>query len=315
MDTFLMLVFTAGIIACIVFFVLLIVNAVKKKPVKVQAIGIGASFFIAIVALFTAAILDPSEPKEKVAIETETEKEEVSVDKEKSDEKAEDETTAEAAEEQAQPEQTDDNAYYAQSTQKLSELESIDTALTDLLVEKGYSIEHATAIQEILNTIGIESLEIESMTGEAETGLNSVVSYPNGYTDRDRRFYFTTEDGVLFYAGFLSEDLYDSEKGGYLKNYNDVHVPEKEVTRDDFYKLQELAEPAVKQCLNYPNTANFDGFSYRVGRSDENYQLLGTVSAKNGFGVKDDLPFSVWFIKDDNGFSIVGIAIDGVRVQ
>lgn len=182
-------------------------------------------------------------------------------------------------------------------------------------LEKGYSLEHASAIQEILNTVGIEFLEIESMTGDPESGLNSVVSYPNGYTDRDRRFYFTTDNGILFYAGFHNDDLYDSEKGGYLKNYNDIHVPEKAVTHDEFYKLQELAEPAVKQYLNYPDTASYDSFSYRVGRSDKNYQLLGNVTAKNALGVKDTLSFLVWYVKNDEKFTIVGIAIDGIRVK
>ena len=73
--------------------------------------------------------------------------------------------------------------------------------------------------------------------------------------------------------------------------------------------------PTVKQYLNYPDTASFDGFSYRVGRSDENYQLLGNVTAMNAFGVKDTLSFSVWYVKSDEKFNIVGISIDGVSVK
>ena len=122
-----------------------------------------------------------------------------------------------------------DNGAFIVPTEPLSDLEQIDSTVTDTLIATGYSIDHASAIQEILNTVGITEIEIESMTGEAESGLNSVVCYPNGYTDKDRRFFFTTEDGVLFYAGFSGEDLYDSENGGFLKNYSDVHVPEKEV--------------------------------------------------------------------------------------
>lgn len=208
-----------------------------------------------------------------------------------------------------------DNGAFILPAEPLDDLEQIDNAVTDALIASGYSIDHASIIQEILNTVGITEIEIENMTGEAESGLNSVVCYPNGHVDRDRRFYFTTEDGVLFYAGFLDEDLYDSENGGYLKNYSDVHVPQKEVTLEVYQELQSLATIAVEQYLNYPNTANFSAFDWKIGRSDEKYQIIGKVTAKNGFGVKDDMFFSVWFISDNTGYTIEGISLDGIRVK
>lgn len=119
----------------------------------------------------------------------------------------------------------------------------------------------------------------------------------------------------MFYAGFLNENLYDSDKGGYLKNYNDVYVPKKEVSVEVFAELQLLSEDIVKQYLNYPDTANFDILSYSVGRSDNKYQITGSVNAKNGFGVEDNIPFSVWFVKKDGKFTVKGVALKGVRVQ
>ena len=190
----------------------------------------------------------------------------------------------------------------------------IDTRISEVLIEKGYTVEHATAIQEILNTIGIESIAIENMTGKPEEGVNCVISFPNGYTARDRRFNFTTEDGVLFWAGFLDEDLYDTDQGGYIQNYSDVHVPEKDVTSAEFAALITHAEPAIKAYLNYPDTANFKQLSYRVGRSDNLYQLSGSVQAQNGFGVKDTINFSVRFEKDGTKFQITAIVMYGVRV-
>ena len=139
-------------------------------------------------------------------------------------------------------ESTSNNDAYNKPSESLDNLIDIDNNISSILVEKGYSIEHATAIEQILNTLGIQKIKIESMTGTPEKGLNGVVCYPNDYTSRDRRFSFTTENGILFYAGFLDEDLYDSEKGGYLKNYNDVHVPKKEVSLDTFNELQQLAK-------------------------------------------------------------------------
>jgi len=320
-----MIVFSFSLIAFISFLVIMLFRLGKKRSILFPAIAVVVSFWVGIISLFTAAILDSDVESEEALSDSSEQKEVV----EASDDTAVleagvmvNESSIEASKEAPKEETSasteaisNDESYFEEPEASLKSIENIDTAIADVLIEKGYSIEHASSIQEILNIVGIDTIEIQHMTGEPEKGLNSVVAYPNGYTDDDRRFYFTTEDGVLFYAGFTSEDLYDLDKGGFLKNYNDVHVPEKEVTWDEFYKLQELAEPEVKSCLNYPDTANFDGFSYRVGRSDENYQLLGNVTAKNGFGVKDTMSFSVWFIKKGDSFTIDGIAIDDVRVK
>lgn len=209
----------------------------------------------------------------------------------------------------------EDSDIYDAPIAQLEELEQIDCAISRTLTDAGYTVEHASAIQEILNTVGIESIEIDNMTGEAEDGLNSVTCYPNGYEDRDRRFFFTTEDGVLFYAGFSDEDLYDSESGGYLKNYSDVHIPEKDVTLEVYEELRTLATEEVKKCLNYPASANFNALDWGVGRSDDKYQIIGNVSAENGAGVEKEMAFSVWFVSEGDGFAVEGIALDGIRIK
>lgn len=211
MDTFLMIIFTIALIAFIVFLTLLVVNLIRKKPITKIAVALGASFWLAVISVFTGAILDPNTDSNKVVIQPKTQEKTTPA-----------ETITEAATttvaettyvpvETTVPETTADDSYITVS-ESLEALPSIDTRITDILIEKGYSLEHASAIQKILNTIGIESLEIGSMTGDPESGLNSVVSYPNGYTDRDHRFYFTTDNGILFYTGFHDDDLYDSEK-------------------------------------------------------------------------------------------------------
>ena len=80
--------------------------------------------------------------------------------------------------------------------------------------------------------------------------------------------------------------------------------------------LQVKAEEAVKQYLNYPNTASFplyDGWG--VARNDDTYKIFGKVNAQNGFSVKSDMNFSVWFKKENNQFNIEAIEINGVRVK
>lgn len=210
---------------------------------------------------------------------------------------------------------TSSEELFVQPQEQLEQLEQIDSGIANTLTKNGYSIEHASAIQEILNTVGIESIEIESMTGEAENGVNAVVCYPNGYTERDRRFYFTTENGVIFYAGFSNEDLYDSASGGYLKSYDDVHIPEKEVTTDVYETLRALATEEVKSCLTNPDSADFGLLDWGIGRSDNNYQIIGSVTAENNLGVEDEIPFSVWFVADGDNFLTEGVALNGTRVK
>ena len=210
---------------------------------------------------------------------------------------------------------SDENNAYFESQSQLESLDEINTQISDVLLEKGYTLEHATEIQEILNTVGITSIDIENMTGQPEEGLNSVVCYPNEYTEQDRKFWFTTENGVLFYAGFANEDLYDSQNGGYLKNYNDVHIPEKEVTWEVYDELRTLAAEEVKACLNYPNSADFGTLDWRVGRNDDKYQIIGSVMAQNALGVAKEINFSVWFKLNGEQFLTEGVALDGVRVK
>ena len=194
-------------------------------------------------------------------------------------------------------------------------LPEIDNGIVDKLTEAGYTIEHATEIQGILNACGITSIDIYFQTGEAEKGLNAMSCYANGSKEDKSRFTVTTEDGVPFYVGFLNEDLYDKDQGGFLMKYTDVHIPETKVDMDTYTTLQGLAVKAVEGCLNYPTTANFKELSWGIGRSDDKYKIIGEVSAKNGFGVKDDISFGVWFKKVNNSFIVEGVTLDGIRVK
>ena len=162
-------------------------------------------------------------------------------------------------------------------------LPEIDNGIVDKLTEAGYTIEHATEIQGILNACGITSIDIYFQTGEAEKGLNAMSCYANGSKEDKSRFTVTTEDGVPFYVGFLNEDLYDKDQGGFLMKYTDVHIPETKVDMDTYTTLQGLAVKAVEGCLNYPTTANFKELSWGIGRSDDKYKIIGEVSAKKRF--------------------------------
>jgi len=213
-----------------------------------------------------------------------------------------------------EPEEKEENEFYTENVVE-GDLPEVDNSIVSKLTDVGYTVEHATEIQSILNTCGITSIDIYFQTGEAEKGLNAMSCYANGSKEDKSRFTVTTEDGVPFYVGFLNEDLYDKDQGGFLMKYTDVHIPETKVDMDTYITLQGLAENAVKGCLNYPGTADFHTFSWGVGRSDDNYKIIGKVSAKNGFGVESDISFGVWFKNVNNNFIVEGVTLDGIRVR
>lgn len=282
-------------IALPVLVIMLIVNLIKKKPKKKIAGALLICFICSVVFVFGALFTVPEDMQTEMPSETENQ-------------------TTEKAESTSPTTDADDSHFKINGDVK-GDVADVDTTLVKTLTEAGYTLEHATQIAEVLNGVGIESVVIETMTGVPEKGLNAVVCYPNGETARDKRFRFTTEDGIVFYAGFLNEDLYDIEQGGYLKKYSDVHVPEKDVDMNTYITLQAMAEKEVKKYLNYPSSADFGLLDWGVGRSDDDYKIVGKVTAKNAFGVEDELPFSVWFKKTNAGFTVVAVAIDGQRVK
>lgn len=193
---------------------------------------------------------------------------------------------------------------------------SIDNEMVEQFMNLGFNIEEATEMQHLFYQMGIKSIK-DIHSGSNNPDINKLVAFVAIANNNEKqKFYFSIENRKMFYAGFTSEDLYDSAKGGVLKNINDVHIPETKVSIDDYSRLQVLAQDEVKKYLNYPSTASFplyDGWG--VGRSDDKYKIIGKVNAKNGFGVKSQISFSVWFIKKDNNFVVDSVVIDGSRFK
>lgn len=198
--------------------------------------------------------------------------------------------------------------------------ESINVSIDDSMIKQftslGFNIEEATEMQQTFNQMGITTLS-DIHSGSTNPDINGLVSFiATANNNAKQKFYFTIENRKMFYAGFTNEDLYDSEKGGVLKNINDVHIPETKVTLEEYSTLQVLAQNEVRKYLNYPNSASFplyDGWG--VGRSDNTYKIYGKVNAVNGYGVKSDISFSVLFIKNDNTFTVDAVLLNGTRVK
>ena len=304
--TLLGVLFVSGIVSLFVPAIYALVQVVrkKKKPARAYLIfwGIPTALLFCLISVMSMPDMVKDAPlRDREVTQTQ-------IEPEPSNQGAESNV-------EQQIESTDQqDAFYLQNEVD-GELPEVSSEIVGALTGAGYTVDHATQIQQVLNTVGITSIEIYGMTGEPESGLNSMSCYANGSMEDDHRFYMTTEDGVIFYVGFLDEDLYDVDRGGFLKEYGDVHIPETEVDVETFSTLQLMAEEAVKSCLNYPNTASFDMFSWGVGRSDENYKIIGTVSAQNGFGVESDMPFGVWFVQQKGEFVPSGVEINGSRVK
>lgn len=193
---------------------------------------------------------------------------------------------------------------------------NFDEAMINQFMRLGFNIEEATEMQNLFYKMGITSLSnIKSSANNVD--INKLVSFVAvANNDSKKTFYFTVENRKMFYAGFQDEDLYDSAKGGVLKNINDVHIPETKVAIAEYTELQDLAKKEVKNYLNYPDSANFplyDGWG--VGRNDNKYKIIGKVEAKNGFGVKEEISFSIWFIKENSSYIVEAVLIDGTRVK
>lgn len=195
-----------------------------------------------------------------------------------------------------------------------SDMMSPVNPLIETLTNLGYTYDHAADIEKILRTLGIENIEIYGSDGsnnDPENGLYNVVCFPNGYTDDNRRFYFTTENGVVFYAGFRGEDLYDSEKGGFLKSYSDVHVPETKLDENTKVMLRDKSETVLDRYFKY--TPYYDAWA--VGREDDNYATQCQAYAKNGFGQKDWVYAKVWYHYENGEFVVTAVSIDGVQYE
>ncbi|WP_036608238.1 hypothetical protein [Oribacterium sp. P6A1] len=69
MDTFLMIIFCLSLIAFIILFTLLILNVVRKKPITKVIIPLGISFWIAVISLVVAALLDPDSSYKGISVD------------------------------------------------------------------------------------------------------------------------------------------------------------------------------------------------------------------------------------------------------
>ena len=108
----------------------MILNVVRKKPITKVIIPLGISFSIAVISLVVAALLDPDSGS-KTTIIAESSSPETTVKTTAAPNPSETETTTLA------PETEDQNEYFTKADGSMSEFMTIDTCITDLMIEKG----------------------------------------------------------------------------------------------------------------------------------------------------------------------------------
>lgn len=173
----------------------------------------------------------------------------------------------------------------------------------------GFTDIEAQNIREIFLKCGLTNIDDVEATDPNST-IDGLVMY-RAKKDKDRTVWFTIDNRSLLYIGLNGVDVYDADKGGYLININDVHIPESEVSVDVFNTLQSISETTLDYYF-------FDALWYDawgVARSDNNYMTQCEVYANNRLGVKDWVRAKVWFEYDGENYNVTGVVIDGVRYK
>lgn len=101
----------------------------------------------------------------------------------------------------------------------------------------------------------------------------------------------------------------------YQQGYEPWDIADFIVNEDVKTTITMMAEDAVKQCLNYPATADFPMFDWSYGRRFNQYTVRSSVTAKNGFGVESEMPFTAGFWVEDDTAKLIYLEVDGAVVK
>lgn len=190
----------------------------------------------------------------------------------------------------------------------VEQVSSRDMEFINKLVSFGFTEEEAKENAEILLTCGIPTIDICEPTDSKAT-IDGLVAF-RGKLDDDRTFWFTVQNRKIFYVALNDEDLYDEDKGGYLQNFEDVHIPETSITFETQLKLRDMTEELLDKYYG-PNTSKYYD-AWGIGRKDNVYgaqcQVLNSL-------LSDDWSFAyvLYELQDDGEFKPTSVSIDGVQ--
>lgn len=97
----------------------------------------------------------------------------------------------------------------------------------------------------------------------------------------------------------------------YQQGYEPWDIKDFIVSEDVKLTITEMAKDAVKQKLNYPATADFPLFDWSYGRKFNQYTVKSSVTAKNGFGVESEHPFTAVFWVENDTAKLIYLELNG----
>lgn len=188
----------------------------------------------------------------------------------------------------------------------MSKIATESDSFAEKLISFGFTEEEAIENAKILRQCGIPSIDICEPTDTNAT-IDDLVAY-RGELDDDRTFWFTVDNRKIFYVALNGEDLYDEDKGGYLKSFNDVHIPETYISESNKLALRNQTEPLLDKYFPY-DVRYYDAWA--IGRNDNVYMVQCQIS--DGSVITDYWLYArVWYELQENGtFTPTSVEIDG----
>lgn len=298
MDDFFVMLLLLALLICFVSIIGFIVKWITKKPKKKWGIFALSAFVSFWAITIVWGIVSPSHSENNDNKQSETIIEET--------DNKQSETT--------QTEATPSGSPVAEEIvgETIDELMPETKSETDPFVEKllsfGFTENEAIENAKILKQCGIPTIDICKPV--SEESIDNLVAF-RGVMDDNRTIWFTVENRKIFYISLNGEDLYDEDKGGYLKNFNDVHIPETNVSVAIADTLRNKSEAVLDDYFTY--SPYYDAWAY--GREDNNYMVQcqatdGSVLTSNWINCR------VWFEQQSNGeFTVTGVQINGKQYK
>lgn len=184
-----------------------------------------------------------------------------------------------------------------------------EDSFIEKLVSFGFTESEAADGAALLKRCGVPSIDACEPTDTSAT-IDGLVAFRDRIDD-DRVFWFTVENRKIFYVALNGEDLYDEYKGGFLKTFDEVHIPETSIDEATKRELLELAEATLDKYFGY-GVCYYDAWG--VGREDDNYMVQCQIS--DGSIITDYWIFGrVWFEWKDNSFVVMGVRIGDTQYE
>lgn len=291
MDNIFAFLLLAALVACFIFAIGFLVKWITKKPKKKWGIVALTAFVAFWVIGIVWGVVSPSD-SEKV-----------------------DGGKSETAQTETAPPEPPDTIETADEIvgETVDELIPEITAETNPFVEKlvsfGFTEEEATENAKILIQCGIPTISVCEPTDPNAT-VDGLVSY-RGKLDDDRMIWFTVENRKIFYVSLNGEDLYDEENGGFLKNFDEVHIPETSISVTVSDELRNKTESVLDGY--FASSRYYDAWGF--AREDNQYMVQcqatdGSMLTSNWINCR------VWYEQQDRGdFVVTGVQINGKQYK